>query len=107
MYPCPRYAVSRPSHGRMQMRPWEPTGMTTERWLLIPLRRVALATLIPSHGTREEWVKGPSTSWCGDPHPHVVVWQGRSYLSDGHHRVARARRQGHKTMWVRVLEHEG
>ena len=39
----------------------------------------------------------------GDPVPHVIDFDGRLYLEDGHHRVVRAALAGRSTIEARVL----
>lgn len=77
--------------------------MTTARWRLIEPEPVVIANLVPSNTVDEALLDGPDTSYCGDPVPHVVVWEGRLHLSDGNHRIARARLRGQRTIFARVL----
>jgi hypothetical protein len=87
--------------------PWLATGMTSARWLTIPVRRVKIADLTATqpgiyfHGLDLEHHVG------GDPHPHVINWAGHLYLEDGHHRTLRAALNGEHTITARVLTIEG
>lgn len=81
-------------------RPWEPLGMTTERWRLeVPVRLVNIDRLIPT-----QLRLGPSDVPADDAFPHVVVWEGRCYVSDGHNRIAHAIESGADFILARVLE---
>lgn len=85
--------------------------MTTAKWRFVPLERVRLADLRPTHGTREEWIAEkvaqlPRLTYnrsCADPHMHVVARDGALYVTDGHHRIAALRRAGRSHVWARVL----
>jgi hypothetical protein len=86
-------------------RAWPPAGMTTDRWLRLPPRQVALSDL---YATQDGVYLAPlidpgPSSHCGDPLPHVRLWNGRLYLSDGHHRAVRAALNGQQTLEARVL----
>jgi hypothetical protein len=86
----------------MNDRPYEPTGMTTARWREITPSRVLIASLVRAQPLDAALLDGPDTSYCGDPFPHAVLWNGELWLSDGNHRVARAERRGAVTAMVRV-----
>lgn len=83
-------------------RPWEPLGMTTALWANVPPQCVRVQDLVPTHGTKYP-LGEHDTSYCGDPFPHVVMWNGCLYINDGHHRVARAIARGATDLLVRVL----
>jgi len=76
--------------------------MTTAHWLQIPPSRVLVCSLISRQPIDETLLDGPDTSHCGDPLPHAVLWDGALEISDGNHRIARARRRGQDTLLVRV-----
>lgn len=88
-------------------RPWEPTGHTTTTWANIPTRAVPLDGLhltqnqVSVPGLIHHAHGGPS--WCGDPHPHVIHWQGRYWVNDGHHRALVAWLRGDQYLEARVL----
>lgn len=85
--------------------PWGKTGMNTAKWLNIPTRQVVIRELIATqpgvllHALTDQH----TTTVGGDPTPHVIEWQGRLYLEDGHHRVVRAAIRGEHTIQARVL----
>lgn len=85
-------------------RGWPPTAMTSARWLHVPTQPIPLHEL---HATQEGIYLHPlitaDTPVGGDPHPHVVSWNGRLYLEDGHHRAVRAAIHGQRTLTARVL----
>ena len=86
--------------------PWGETGMSTAKWQHIPTRRVRIADLTATqpgvllHALTDD----APTPVGGDPVPHVIAWDGRLYLEDGHHRVVRARLNGRTTIEARVLD---
>lgn len=85
-------------------RVWEPTGLSTAAWLLVPVREIFIGDLFATQDgvyltpllTRE-----PGSA-CGDPFPHVILFRGDLYLEDGHHRVLRAALNGQTTVQARV-----
>ena len=85
--------------------PWGETGMSTAKWLRIPVRELPIADLIATqpgvllHALHDD----APTPVGGDPMPHVIAWQGQHYLEDGHHRVVKRRLDGHTTVVARVL----
>lgn len=91
--------------------PWGSTGMTSAKWLDVPVETVAIADLIATqdgvyfHALVEatDSPDGGIASFCGDPLPHVIDWRGGLYLEDGHHRVVRARLAGQSTVQARRL----
>lgn len=89
-------------------RPFEPTGMTTEKWKTVAPQRVRIADLVFCQ--EEVSIKGliyhsqpGQPSFCGDSYPHVVGYAEKLWLSDGHHRVLAALLRGRKTILARVL----
>jgi hypothetical protein len=85
--------------------PWgRRLGMTAAKWLDVPTRTVPVHSLIATQpgvyfaGLRADTPVG------GDPHPHVVRWQARHYLTDGHHRVTRLALGGAVYVTARVLD---
>lgn len=90
--------------------PWPPQGMTSARWLDVPVRRVRIADLI---ATQPGVYLAPLAPYRygqpvgGDWFAHVIEWRGRQYLEDGHHRALRAALRGHRWLQARVLEVAG
>lgn len=89
-------------------RPFEPfINMTTSKWLAIPPQPVALDDIVWSQpGVSIEGMLraiAGERSYSGDAYPHFVDWDGRRYLSDGHHRVVVALARGAKVVDGRVL----
>jgi hypothetical protein len=84
--------------------PWGTTGMTSERWLSVPVQRVRIADLIATQpGILLQSLIEPGEPFGGDPFAHVVAWRGRLYLEDGHTRAARAALGGCAEIDARVL----
>lgn len=87
-------------------RPFEPTGMTTQKWMQLPVDNVRLDELVLCQdqvsidGIRNS-LQGESYS--GDPVPHVVVYRGKKYLSDGHHRYVISLVKGEEQMEARIF----
>ena len=77
--------------------------MTTAKWRQIKPSRVLVDSIIP---TQEhlcfDALAAPPGSHCGDAFPHCVLWGGKLYLNDGHHRLIRAKLDRAVTMDVRV-----
>lgn len=83
--------------------------MTTARWMEIPPSQVALRDLFwcqESVGIERmiEASKEGYVSSCGDVYPHVVIFAGKSYLSDGHHRALVRLLRGETEIEARVKE---
>lgn len=84
--------------------PWPATGMTSEKWLDIPVRAVQTRFLIATQdGVYLKPLLEPETAVGGDEYPHVIVYQQRMYLEDGHHRAVRAMIEGRPLLFARVL----
>lgn len=77
-------------------------GMTTARWMTVPIVEVPVADLVPvqDHLTLSALLHGGDSR---DPFPHVVSHGGRMYLEDGHHRYARAVLRAVPTLFARLL----
>jgi hypothetical protein len=87
---------------RDQGCPWGTTGLTTTTWLDVPVHDVNLSELIATQpGLLIGSLISPTSS--PDPMPHVIAWDGRLYLEDGHHRAMRAMLRGETTIHARVL----
>lgn len=86
--------------------PWGTTGLTSATWLEVPVRLVLLNSLIATQPgiTFEALLRPVGKSYSGDPFAHVVVWQGKNYLEDGHHRAVKAMLRGRVALLARVLE---
>lgn len=85
--------------------PWGDTGMTTAKWLDLPLTTVRIADLIATQpGLLLHALAGELEPVGGDAYPHVIDWDGSLYLEDGHHRAIRALLYGDRLMLARVLK---
>lgn len=85
--------------------PWPAPGMTSEKWLDVPIRELLIAELIATQdGVYFEPLINDLIPIGGDPYPHVVEWCGDLYLEDGHHRVVKAILRHEPTVLARVLE---
>lgn len=84
---------------------WPSAGMTSRRWLFVPVRDVPIGDLVATQAgvLLEPLIQTEPSSWCGDPWPHVIAWAGRLLLEDGHHRVIRAALAGRTSVAARVL----
>lgn len=80
-------------------------GMTTERWMRIPASMVPVDSLVPTQTVAADlWVtRRQHPAACADPLIHVVAIGDVLFVEDGHHRLARARRDGLKHVHARVL----
>lgn len=76
--------------------------MTTADWLRIPPQAMPIDRLVPVQPVQAHLLDGHDTSHCGDSLPHVVLWNGTYFISDGHHRVARSKRRGLTVLAVRL-----
>lgn len=84
--------------------PWPDTGMTSQKWLSIPVRAVQARTLIATQdGVYLKPLLEPETPVGGDEYPHVIVYKQKYYLEDGHHRVIKAMIEGRPLIFARVL----
>lgn len=94
---------------RAKGAPWGTTGLTSETWLLVPLERVDINTLIATQDGIyfEPLIRHTLPSYSGDLYPHVVVWKNKNYLEDGHHRAVIALLSGETWIMARVLEMSG
>lgn len=81
-------------------------GMTTAKWMELPARELPVASLTPTQWVVGELSVTPASNEisCADPYIHVVRLGGALYVEDGHHRLARAQRDHHWTIWGRVLD---
>lgn len=79
--------------------------MSTAKWMTMPPHRVDVARLTPTQDVAIDlWPdRRPMDVACRDPYVHVVQLGSVLYLEDGHHRVARARRNHDWTILARVL----
>lgn len=83
-------------------------GMTTERWMQLPVHELPIASLTPTQSTTNLLpAHAPNEITCADPHIHVLRLGGVLYVQDGHHRLAMARRAHHWTIQARVLDVTG
>ncbi|QAY16195.1 hypothetical protein SEA_SONALI_83 [Arthrobacter phage Sonali] len=90
---------------RDEGEPWGETGMTSQKWQEVPARSFLISDLIATqpgvllHALAEDH----QGSHSGDHLAHVVEWEGRFYLEDGHHRAVRARLNGSPRLLARHL----
>jgi hypothetical protein len=87
-------------------RPYPPSGLTTALWRDVLPRHVPIDELIATqnHLTVAALHPGHTGSHPGDRLVHVIKWQGRLYLEDGHHRVVRERLAGAEFVNARVFD---
>lgn len=81
-------------------------GMTTAAWMRLPIQPLPVKALTPTQELRGElWpTRRPSPAACADPYIHVVRLGGALYVEDGHHRLARARRDRLDVILARLLD---
>ena len=86
--------------------PYGPTGMTSQKWLDIPVRYVPVWDLIATqaHIDLRIFIGEPRPPYGGDIYAHAVRWKDDLYLEDGHHRAVRAMYENHGLLAVRILE---
>lgn len=86
--------------------PFEPTGMTTARWIdEITTTDVEIADLVVcQQGITFDALMATNLPYGGDLFPHVVRYEGLLFLTDGHHRLGRALLQGRTVLPVRLLD---
>jgi hypothetical protein len=88
------------------VRPYPPTGLTTQLWIdTVPVRIVPIELIIL---TQEQiglhaLLASPATR---DPYPNIVLWEGLHFLEDGNHRFARAFLRGATQLEARVYSYE-
>lgn len=88
-------------------RAWPSQGMTSDKWLDVPVQIVWVQDLIATQdGVYLDPIIRPGMPVGGDSYPHVVFWQGKYFLEDGHHRVMRLVIDGAVMIRARVLEIE-
>lgn len=80
--------------------------MSTAKWMELPVQSVATTALTPTQDVEVDlWdERRPCLVACADPYVHVVRLGAVMYIEDGHHRVARARRDHEWTILARVLQ---
>lgn len=89
-------------------RPYEPTGMTTAKWMKLREERVDVSKVVFSQDHLSlSHLLHPADSYSGDPCPHLVEWEGKLWVSDGHHRIIRAILSGYTYLFCRVLKQNG
>jgi hypothetical protein len=72
----------------------------------IPPQYLRIASLIATqpHLHTEALTTTPPPTRGIDPIVHVVRWQGKDYIEDGHHRVVREALRGYSHVLARVYE---
>lgn len=89
---------------------WPRTGLSTRAWQQIPPVLLPITALWTTQDVDHAAVLrklAGEPSWCGDPLLHVIDWDGRWWVEDGHHRLrARIMRADHH-VWCRVWPPSG
>lgn len=86
-------------------RPWPATGMTSEKWLSVLPRTVNMHNLILTQdGIYFKPLLETVVPVGGDYLPHVVIWNKKLYLEDGHHRVMKLALNNIWRVQARVLD---
>lgn len=88
-------------------RPYEPLGMSTADWKRVRPRPVRIERLHPCQDGLTWEGLFAQEPYSGDRWPHVVRFEGRLYISDGHHRIARKALRGRRWALARVLSIRG
>jgi hypothetical protein len=89
------------------VRPFEPTGLTTSEWKKISPswinidELVLVQDVVSIKGLVNAANHGPTYS--GDSVPHVVIYKGKKYLSDGYHRYCVAVIRGEPLIAARIF----
>lgn len=95
--------------GFVDPRPYPITGLTSQLWMdKVPVDKVDFKEL----WLTQAYVKidmlflaeDLNHSFSGDPFPHVVAWDGRLFLEDGHNRITRAALRGYRSARCRVFQ---
>lgn len=77
-------------------------------WASISPQAVAVEKLVPTQAdvslARLQHHAHGGAPETGDPHPHVILYGGRAYLHDGHHRYAVALLRGGASLACRVVD---
>jgi len=84
------------------LRPFEPLGMCTDDWLKIEPQEVDIHALIPCQEHLSDEILPEGHSFCGDKIIHVVHFEDKKYISDGHHRINEAKKRGEIKIKARV-----
>jgi hypothetical protein len=86
-------------------RPYPATGLSPAKWREVSTKYVPIGEL---HATRAALSIAALAPDYREPHTadrlvHVVVWEGKLYIEEGHHRVAREALAGATHVNARVL----
>jgi hypothetical protein len=84
-------------------RNWPTTGLTTQSWIdTVSVLPVPVLWIVPTqrHLDLPALISNPPTI---DVYAHVVYWDARFFLEDGHHRFARAVLRGDEFLEARVF----
>lgn len=84
---------------------WPRTGLSTCAWLQLPPVLLPVSALwvlqdVDVVAATRKALGEPS--WSGDPLPHVIDWDGRWWLEDGHHRLHVATMRAESHIWGRI-----
>lgn len=95
--------------GFIDPRPYPITGLTAHRWMTtVPVEKVDFKDLwLTQAYVRIDMLflaEDLNHSVSGDPFPHVVAWDGKLYLEDGHNRITRAALRGYRSARCRVFQ---
>jgi hypothetical protein len=80
-------------------RPW---GDLEINWRDIAPEAVRISSLTATQSGVYFEPLMPGFERKGDEYPRVIVYDGVSYLEDGHHRVVRKMLEGKRYIWARV-----
>lgn len=86
-----------------ERRPYEKylTDMNTAKWKLIQPELIEIGLLIPTQSHICEYTE-EETSYCKDYYVHVVLFEGKLFLQDGHNRVVKEIKRGNTMIVARV-----
>lgn len=86
-----------------ESRPYPPTGLTSALWLDIePVMFFIRELTFTQRGVYFAALLEDDKPYGGDSYPHVVGWNGRLYLEDGHHRAMKILLNGGDSLMARL-----
>lgn len=85
-------------------RPYPPTGLTTSTWRQVRPQWISWddVTTTQRHVSIEAMLGVFDGAGSTDDRPHVVEYEGRLYLEDGHNRMVRDLLAGRRHGYARV-----